>query len=396
MPPTPNPQPPSTEPDLIAPVTRRGPIFKLGTYPDKAFSLNTEEARQAVAMFAPVPIDSEHRESVFDGRLGQLRHVDLQGDTLYGEMDVPRWLHDLFPETPIPVSTTWHRQDKKIIGLALAANPRVSEAAMMSAFSVAFARHDTWDGQAAMQEMHDHAARNGAICNQPAKMHSAHEAGAMQKVHDTTVAHGARCNSIAAMSADKEHSMDQERQTFLNWLFGIGAKPVASEIAPASFGVVGAPAAAAAPAPGESDEVKRLRSELSKAKAERITSDATHFADEQITTHKALPAEREAIIAAFTQAAQDDGAHGAVTFADGKTSSRIDQLKAMFAARPTHTLTKELIVTQEGDAAAFAAGNKTEQPRADSAAKPMTPERRKELLGLSDLGRDVLKNGQQH
>jgi hypothetical protein len=147
-------------------------------------------------------------------------------------------------------------------------------------------------------------------------------------------------------------------------------------------------------ASADADEVKRLRDELAKAKAERITSDATHFADEQIAGHKALPAEREAIIAAFTQAAQDDGQHGAVTFDDGKTStSRVAQLKAMFAARPAHTLTQELVKTQEGDAAAFAADNKTQQQRDLAAAQPMSKERRAELLGLTDIGRDVLRNG---
>jgi hypothetical protein len=55
-------------------------------------------------------------------------------------------------------------------------------------------------------------------------------------------------------------------------------------------------------------------------------------------------------------------------------------------------LTQELVKTQEGDAAAFAADNKTQQQRADT-TKPMTPERRKELLDLTPLGRDVIKNG---
>jgi SPP1 gp7 family putative phage head morphogenesis protein len=154
--------PPTTPTDPIAPVTRRGPIFKLGAYPDKQFSLSADEARRAVASFTPVAIDSEHKQSIFDGKLGQLKGVTLDGDVLYGEMDVPQWLHDLFPEQPIPVSTTWHRQQKQIIGLALAANPRVSDAAMMTAFSATFARHDTFEGQQAMQELHDHAARNGA------------------------------------------------------------------------------------------------------------------------------------------------------------------------------------------------------------------------------------------
>jgi SPP1 gp7 family putative phage head morphogenesis protein len=387
--------PPTTPTDPIAPVTRRGPIFKLGAYPDKQFSLSADEARRAVASFTPVAIDSEHKQSIFDGKLGQLKGVTLDGDVLYGEMDVPQWLHDLFPEQPIPVSTTWHRQQKQIIGLALAANPRVSDAAMMTAFSATFARHDTFEGQQAMQELHDHAARNGAICNSPAKMHSAHEVSAMQKVHDTTIAHGARCNSMAAMSANtEEHPMKMfDSEFWASFFRGAQAAERAPELAPAAFGVVGEPLAKVT-ASADADEVKRLRDELAKAKAERITSDATHFADEQIAGHKALPAEREAIIAAFTQAAQDDGQHGAVTFDDGKTStSRVAQLKAMFTARPAHTLTQELVKTQEGDAAAFAADNKTQQQRDLAAAQPMSKERRAELLGLTDIGRDVLRNG---
>lgn len=383
--------------DPTQPVTRRGPIFRVGAYPDKQFSLTTDEAQRAVAAFRPVDIDSEHRASIFDGKLGQLRAVDLRGDVLYGEMAVPQWLHNLFPDEPIPVSTTWHREKKQIIKLALASNPRVTDAAMMAAFSDAtFARHDTFEGQQAMQELHDHAARHGAVCNAPAKMHSAHEVSAMQKVHDTTIAHGATCNSIpnrmAAMSANKETSMDEERQSILQWLFGGGKKPT-TEIAPAAFDVSGEllTARRIEIPRDQADEVARLKAELAKANAARITSDATHFADAQITAHKALPAEREAIIAAFTQAAQDDGQHGAVTFADGKTSSRVEQFKAMFAARPAHTLTTELITTQEGKEGVAFAGNKGEQPRTTDAEKPMTPERKKELLGLTAVGREVLK-----
>jgi len=404
-------------------ITRRGPIFKIGSYPDKAFSLNADEATHAIAAFAPVPIDSEHKGSVFDGKLGELSEVELRGDTLHGAIRVPQWLHDLFPEQPIPVSTTWSRgPQKQIIGLALAKNPRVSEAAMMAAFSSS--RHDTLDGHDVHQSMHDMAARHGAICNDPAAMISRHESSGLQAIHDTTLQHGATCNAMGqlafsdelalfigkrnnvfdqksldaaheaivkagavcagAATMHKESSMDQERQGFLNWLFNGAAKP-AAELTPAAFALQGEPQI------GESAEVTRLKAALVKATADRITSDATHFADDQIAAHKALPAERESIIAAFAQAAQDDGAHGVVTFADGHTSSRVAQLTAMFSARPAHTLTQELIKTEQS-AAVFA--NQTAQPgRATDAAQPMSKERRAELLGLTGLGRDVLKNG---
>ena len=55
------------------------------------------------------------------------------------------------------------------------------------------------------------------------------------------------------------------------------------------------------------------------------------------------PAEREAIIAQFVQAALDDVTHGVVTFGEGKTQSRIELLKAQFTARPKHGLTAEVI-----------------------------------------------------
>jgi len=357
-------------------VVRRGPIFKLGDYPDKQFALTADEAKQAIAAFQPVPIDSEHKGSVFDGKLGELQTVELRGDILHGAIAVPQWLHDLFPDgAPIPVSTTWSRgPQKQIIGLALAKTPRVSEAAMMAAFSAS-------EGLPT-----DELATFGdEIVQFIAKRNSTLDQKHLDSAHDALVKAGATCPGAATMN--KETPMDEERQSWLSWLLGGGKKPT-TEISPAAFALVGEPLKI--PTPDESAEVARLKAELAKATAARITSDATHFAESQITAHKALPAEREAIIAAFTQAAQDDGQHGAVTFTDGKTSSRAEQLTAMFAARTAHTLTTEVITTSEGGALF----NKDTQPRTTDAEKPMTPERKKDLLKDTDIGRDVLKNGQ--
>lgn len=420
--------------DLGTRIIRRGPIFALGAYPDKQFSLSADEAQQAVAAFQPVPIDSEHKESVFDGKLGALQQIELRGETLYGSIAVPPWLHELFADTPLPVSTTWSRgPQKQIIGLALAKHPRVSEAAMMAAFSAASTdRHDTFDGQELHQAIHDMAARHGAICNAPAAMVSKHESTGLQKIHDTTIEHGAACRAMGQMGfsealalfAGKRHSgsdqqnldaaheaivkagancpatMSKERAMTVfdkDWWANLFSGAQQAGIEPAAFQATGNPATTTTAPPADSDEVKRLRAELAKAQAERITSDATHFADAQIAAHKALPAEREAIIAAFTQAAQDDAAHGVVTFADGKTASRVALLTAAYTARPAHTLTQELIAdatVTAGGAGTAVAFNQQQTPRTD-AAKPMTPERRKELLQDTDLGRAVL-NGNKH
>jgi hypothetical protein len=61
------------------------------------------------------------------------------------------------------------------------------------------ARHDTFEGQRALQELHDIAARGGAVCNAgEAKMASRHEASTLQGIHDLAVQHGAHCSTTAS------------------------------------------------------------------------------------------------------------------------------------------------------------------------------------------------------
>ncbi len=64
----------------------------------------------------------------------------------------------------------------------------------------------------------------------------------------------------------------------------------------------------------------------------------------------------------------------------------------MFAARPAHTLTKELIADPSVPAGGAAAFNKDKTPPVADSDKPMTDERRKELLSLTAVGREVLAN----
>ena len=368
-----------------------------------------------------MPIDSEHQDSVFDGRLGSLRQVELRGDTIHGEMAIPAWLHELFGAEPIPVSATWTRgPEKRIIGLALAKHPRVSEAAMMTALFAA-SRHDTYEGQSHIQAIHDMASRGGAVCNPPADFVSKHEAKGLQAVHDMTVEHGAVCSNVgpgvgafsgrrhstsdqdaldrahgaiveAGATCPGETHMTQERtnpmkvfdKDFWAALFG-GAKEAG--LVPAEFSATGAEqaatttttAAAAAATPAESDELAAVRAELARIKAERIATDAAAFADTQIRDRKALPAERATIVAAYTQAASDDAAHGVVTFGE-TTTSRVEQLKAVFAARQAHYLTDELVRNTD-----LALLSLDRQPPASSDA------RKSQLMGQTELGRAALK-----
>ena len=273
----------------------------------------------------------------------------------------------------------------------------------MSAYA-SFARHDTYEGQSALQSIHDMTARSGAVCNKPATMSSEHEVSAMQQVHDKCVTHGATCSAIGS-----NHSMyaagdggGGKKMTVLDMLRAALGKRADEEVPAADVaafaGVTPAtpPAVAVAVADPEKEAMKKRIEALEADKvatfARVVTEQATGFANQMVREGKALPAETAALIVAFTQAANDDHASPAVvTFGEGKTGTRVDALKALYAARTAHALFAEQMIDGDGaDLQALfnrAVGNTAGQ------TKEMTPERREELMKLSPLGQSVL-NGE--
>jgi hypothetical protein len=94
--------------------------------------------------------------------------------------------------------------------------------------------------------------------------------------------------------------------------------------------------------------------------------EAAAFADAEIAASRAVPAERAEIAAAYFQAAQDDAAAPAVvTFADGKTGTRVEGLQRLHAARPAHGYTQELV----GDPSLVALFNRETTEEADPDAE---------------------------
>lgn len=128
-------------PALTAPprdfVYRTGKVFECGAYPDKGFSLTPEEAAAAVADFSPCFADLEHRNTVLDGKMGELESVKLHedGKTLIGVVKEPKWLSDVMGNEPRKVSLTWDKITKRIKGIAHVLSPRVSDAAVFSAYA---------------------------------------------------------------------------------------------------------------------------------------------------------------------------------------------------------------------------------------------------------------------
>jgi hypothetical protein len=336
-------------------VVRRGKVFECGDYPDKRFSLTPDEAKAAVAAFTPVPNDLEHRLTILSGHLGQLTDVSVgdDGTSLMGSVSIPRWLHDAIGDAPLKTSLAWDVASKRILKNALVIEPRVPDAALFTAYAeFAGKRHSKAD-QDKVQEVHDHAVSLGAACPSQAQM--------------------SKENGMAETKAPTR------MQKFMTWLADEGE-------ADAQF-VADPPKAAEAPKEAQPDPEKiALMARIAVMEKERVAEKAATFADSEITAKRALPAERETLIAAFTDASEDDAAHPrTVTFSIGgeeKTGNRVDALKARYAARTPHVLTQELL----SDTDVTALFNRTQTAKEGE----MTPERRRELLSKTALGQAIV------
>lgn len=392
-------------------VTWRGKIFEAGQYPDKAFDISPEEIDVAIEQFTAQHLDLEHIPTVLSGKLGALTavHPGDDGWSLYGEARVPKWLDTVLPADERKVSATWNRTTKQLEGLALVIDPRVADAALAS--YAAFAkRHDTPHGQMAMQDLHDTSARHGAVCSSAnAQMASRHEASAIQQAHDLAVTHGAACASTSGPKGPAMYSGAEASQrkggsimSWLNDLFKVAKeapadfdaeaafsamKPTATLISGETLTQATTPAAQYSAGPSAAEQERdSIKAELARLKAERIAEQAAAFATKYIETeHRAHVAERDAIVAAYTIAAQDDISYGQATFANGTTTSRVAALARQYDARPAHQLTVEQLVP--GMQALF---NQATTPDPDARNRPLDRAGVVALMEQTSLGRQAL------
>ena len=119
-------------------VLRTGKIFQTGEYKDKDFALSADEMDAAVTAYTNAePLNFEHAPSPLDGFIGTVHSIRHDGTNLFADVRVNRHIDALYQENGIPykVSAEWSREDKKLLGLALVRNPRIQDAALMSAFS---------------------------------------------------------------------------------------------------------------------------------------------------------------------------------------------------------------------------------------------------------------------
>jgi hypothetical protein len=308
-------------------VTWSGPIFRAGDYPDKGFAASADDLAAAADAFEPVDLNVEHKDSIFSGAFGELRRIWAEGEELHGEIVTPSWFRDdVVKGSKLSVSTEWDMEAKRLVGLATALSPRVTGAELVAAFSKG--------------EAHFVGRRNSKT-----------DAGRIQAIHDHTAELGAACGATPKEKKTMSESTTQSKPSFLDKVKALFGSATPEELATLTSASAPAPVAppvtpsAPATLSSDADEITRLRAENEQLKTVRqtaIASQAAAFADGEIAAGRRVPADRDELVAIFTDAATlDDTSPRTVTFSVGgqaKTGTRVDELRAREAARSSHGL----------------------------------------------------------
>lgn len=273
-------------------VTWSGKIFEVGDYPDKQFSLSEGEADAiTIAGFEPVQFDLEHQSTVLDGKLGGLEKVWRVGKSLFGLTRVPKAVDALIGSDPRRVSLEFDPATKRIRKIALVKNPRIADAELVAAFSA--------------------KPRSGPAMNPITK--------AIKSLFGTL--QSATPEDLAAAEGELQ-----------------GKPGTEGPVTPSTFSA------------DDRAELQRLRAELATLKSKqsvdgsaRLRETAVKFADDLIAAKKAVPAEKDALVAAFEASANADAPSG-VAFSDSgdlTEGAALKTFKAACNARPALILTED-------------------------------------------------------
>lgn len=139
------------------------------------------------------------------------------------------------------------------------------------------------------------------------------------------------------------------------------------------------PLASAPTEPAASAAFSALEAENNGLRAAALRGAGETFFSEILAAKKAFPAQREFIIAQYAQAVQDDNAGKACFSGEGKAieGSRVAQLRATFAAAPSHNLTDEQV---PADAVLTLSPTRSD----DAKTVTMSDDRKSELLSHTE------------
>lgn len=280
-------------------------------------------------------------------------------------------------------------------------------------------KDQTYEGKWAMQEVHDSMARRGAVCTKPpkdskAKMSvtdnkeadfvSKEEAAAIQKMHDLALEAGAKCsfyeeddyadysntkddNGTSKTNIGRNKDMAKNWKGFVEFVKGLSEAEVEKLHSEFSGEEVDEEKVALQAqikeltakvdqlsskeefskeeeTPTVDPEKEALRLQVAELTRKTVVADATAFAEELVKSSKITPASREAVIALFTQAVDDDAAGNPtkVEFSnDNVCTTRTEVLKAFFNSLEVHDLTAEKLGAKKVAVLSFSKGEPTNE-----------------------------------
>jgi hypothetical protein len=172
-------------------------IFRAGTYPFAPeaggdFEMTPDDiyafCRDVEGRDVICELEDTHAPSIFNGKLGRLVKVIPSPDysSFGGIVHVPQWFDALFPGQPIKLSANWKRDPANprkplfLNKVAVVPNPRISDAAMMSALFAAEGRADH------ARHLERRNMDSTSLFSSPKKL--------LHFIHDHCAAAGARCN----------------------------------------------------------------------------------------------------------------------------------------------------------------------------------------------------------
>jgi hypothetical protein len=375
-------------------------VFKAGRYDfppadGGPFEMTADELKAALADLPAhgVPITDEHNpRSVFYRRgIGRFREPKPSADYAHfgGKVRIARPLAEFLGPGPLRLSANWCRATKRLKDVSLTETPRIPEAAAFAAYA-AFAKSEgdtpetTPHGRAAMQQIHDDAARAGALCKGKGKpadagmasFTSSSERDAFQTVHDMAANMGAGC----AVSGGKAREKGDEAMAAYSAEFGPAPSPREKELE-ARLAKIEA-------------ERQSEREAAAKDAEARFSATVASFAAAAETfaasiRDRLLPYMRPLCVADYCRCAEDDLRQPAevhFSTAEGKPwkGTRLEACKARWQSLPPHGLAREGVRGRAAGEALFAQN--------DRDPKPMSAERRQALLAMSPVGQAVLRD----
>jgi len=418
-------------------VLHKGKVFKLGDYPAHKFSLNAEEADKAIAEFKPVTADLEHLPTVLDGKLGRLTRVWRENDDIYAEAEVPAWFSKRAAAKTI--SLAFDRVSKAITGWGWVLRPGVKNAELVAAFNEAQGEPTSDQPTVTVTQLQGDLTDPKSWEPMAGAISQALQARGMLRTGATSVSSSVAAEperekeQTAPPSVVKEKRRMSLKDKILAAIQGIpdeelveGTVTVATQEAqaptvqaeqlatlqPARTAGVASAIVSAQPLPAAAfsakddpvvqaveKETKKMREEIERLKRVNRENAAVAFADRLINDNQLLPAQRNLVVAMFSQLSLDDEHESAtVTFSDatGKeyTGSRLETFQALLQASTPHTLTQDAgdAAAEESGKAEFKVVKGEEQKRAKTDDDLPDAAEIERLLGATNLGKTVLKD----